>query len=91
MTTIRIEIEPSYVDQVVAYVQTLPSDKKCITIEKPELNGKLTHEELMALPEDERMKYYDANGGVLAVAEENGYVLPQDAADDILEYIRHQR
>lgn len=52
---------------------------------------KLTHEELFALPEEQQMLYFEANGGVFAVAKANGYALSQESADAILEYIGKPR
>lgn len=89
MTTIRIEVETRYVDELIALLKKATLGKSGrITVEADDT---LTHEQLMALPEAERMKYYDAHGGVLNVMKENGYTLSEDAADDILEFIRQQR
>jgi hypothetical protein len=52
---------------------------------------KLTCEELFALPKEQRFQYYDAHGGVFAVAEETGHALSQDSADAILDYLRNRR
>lgn len=82
MTTIHVEIAPPYVEQVVAYLQALPADQRGKITVETEPNDKLTHEQLMALPENEMLDYCKKHGGVLAVMGENGYALTQEQVDD---------
>jgi hypothetical protein len=100
MATLHITVEDHLLADLVAQLEQSPMwDKFSIRIE-PQLkvngngthlptngqeNQKLTHEELMALPLDQRLQYFDAHGGVFAVMVENGYGLTEQ---EILEWER---
>ena len=75
MTTIHLEVDEPDLVQVLAELKALALIRRIVV-------GKLTHAQLMALPEDERLKYYDAHGGVLNVMFENGFGLTDADIED---------
>ena len=87
---IHIELEVRHLDEMMAYLCALPAEKQGRITVEPNGSRKLTHEQLMALPEAEMLDYSKKHGGVVAVAKENGYALSEDAADDILESKRQR-
>jgi hypothetical protein len=91
-TVVQFRIKAPFVEEMLAKFKNILSeagDKVEMIVESEPFDPtiKLTYEELFALPEDQRMQYYDANGGVVAVAEETGYALSDESADAIIEYL----
>jgi hypothetical protein len=87
MATVIIHTADQYLAGFLAELQTLSSyPELAISIApdaengvnaKPVTNGqalpKLSHEELMAMPLEQRIAYYEAHGGVYAIMLENGF------------------
>jgi hypothetical protein len=84
--TLREEVQQAITAQVSVKAQASIADQPVngvVDEPKPfDPNIKLTHEELFALPEEQRFQYYDAHGGVFAVMGEMGYGLTDEDIED---------
>jgi hypothetical protein len=76
MPTIQFDISLPEVEQVLAYLRALSSVSRVEVLPEEQVSPKsllLTHEQLMALPMEERVAYCRLHGGPLAVMKANGF------------------